>query len=150
MSNSGAIHFNVVDADESRVAMLQAQLRTAGHDVTVFRDAHDAISNWPTGTVILAEDSGTSLRDLLVGLKRLECLAPVVGYSERPSARGIVYAIMDGASDYLRVPASVAEIELIAAQSLARRRTCAAQIFGEQAMYLIRNVADRGGLPSTC
>lgn len=44
---------------------------------------------------------------------------PVIAFAEKPTTQGIVRAIMQGAVDYLEWPASLAEIETVAAEAEA-------------------------------
>ena len=100
----------LVDGDHRRRAAISHCL--AGSDIHVepFEDVSELRAHWPKMGVLLVEDAGENLREVLDHMTDHGSWLPLIGLAEVPHTSGIVRAILDGAIDYLTWPCEAEEI----------------------------------------
>ncbi len=103
----------LIDSDSRRRASVCHALAGSGVHVEPFEDTAEIKQHWPRAGIILAEDDGDTIAQLVEHMTEAGNWLPVVAFAEQPGTQQVVHAIMDGAVDYLAWPASSAEIEAV-------------------------------------
>ncbi|HVR91430.1 MAG TPA: LuxR C-terminal-related transcriptional regulator [Novosphingobium sp.] len=100
----------LVDRNFRRRAAICHCLAGSNIHVEPFEDVAEVRLHWPRSGVVLVEDAGGNLRELLDHMATHCCWLPLIGLAEFPDTTGVVRAILEGAVDYLAWPCSAAEI----------------------------------------
>ncbi len=100
----------LIDSNFRRRAAISHCLAGSSIHVEPFEDIAEARLRWPRSGVLLVEDAGDNLRELLDHMTDHGCWLPLIGLAELPHTGGVVRAILEGAVDYLAWPCSVEEI----------------------------------------
>lgn len=94
----------LVDGDFRRRAAISHCLSGSGLHVEPFEDTAELFSRWPRDGLLLVQDSGTAIADLLQHMGQTGDWLPIVAFAEQPAPRRIVEAVLHGAVDYLVWP----------------------------------------------
>lgn len=100
----------LVDGDSRRRAAISHLLAGSELHVEPFEDARELAQRWPSDGIILAYDSGDTVRALIEVMSRSMKWMALVAYAERPGTTQVVRAVMDGASNYLAWPFTMDEV----------------------------------------
>jgi FixJ family two-component response regulator len=108
----------LIDGDTLRRAAISHALAARALHVEPFEDIAELIDHWPRSGLILAHDDGETIPALIAHMGHGGAWLPVVGFTERPSPKRIVEAILGGAVDYIAWPFDEPEL----AETLATAR----------------------------
>lgn len=100
----------LVDGDSRRRAAIVHELSGIGFHVEPFEDAHELVSSGPNPGVILVRDEDDSVATLRNQLAKFGTWFPIIAFSEQPSARRVVQAMVAGATDYIDWPVTSAKL----------------------------------------
>lgn len=100
----------LVDSNFRRRAAITHSLSGSPIHVEPFEDIVEVRLRWPRSGVLLVEDSGDNLRQVLDFMTDNGCWLPLIALAEAPQTNGIVRAILEGAIDYLEWPCNAEEI----------------------------------------
>jgi two-component system, LuxR family, response regulator FixJ len=115
----------LIDGDVRRRAAVCHALVGAGIYVDPFENAAELATRWPRDGVILVEDGGSHLAELIDHMAQEDCWLPIVCFSEAPTAKRVAQAVLDGAVGYLDWPFEAPDV--LAAVTAAKET---AQNFG--------------------
>lgn len=94
----------LIDSDTRRRATICHALGECGIYVEPFESAAEITAHWPREGVILVEDEAGHLPALVAHMAGEDSWLPLVCFSEKPSAKQVAKAILDGAVGYLDWP----------------------------------------------
>jgi FixJ family two-component response regulator len=100
----GAKHIILVDGDVRRRAAVSHHLAGRGLHVEPFETVTELDDRWPRQGLILVHDGDHMVRSLTDHLVRSGNWLAIVAFSENPSPKRIVNAILEGAIDYVVWP----------------------------------------------
>lgn len=109
----------LIDSDVRRRAGISHALAGSPLRADPFEDVEEVMAHWPASGTILTEDTDDNIVRLIEHMTRSGEWLPVIAFSEAPSTRRIVNAIMEGAVDYLEWPAGIEEVEAIVTAAAA-------------------------------
>jgi FixJ family two-component response regulator len=101
----------LVDCSVRRRAAISHALSINGVHVEPFEDIGELTAAWPESGVILLEDRGDNLTKLFERMSDSGNWLPVIGFSEQPSTKAVVQAILSGAVDYLTWPFQAGDVK---------------------------------------
>jgi two-component system, LuxR family, response regulator FixJ len=104
------IRLFLIDSNWRRRAAISHELAGSGIHVEPFEDVAEIKQSWPRSGIILAENIGDAIADLVDTMSASDGWLPIVAFSDRPSTQQIVQAMMAGAIDFLDWPATASEI----------------------------------------
>lgn len=110
----------LVDPDIRRRAAISHCLANAGSYVEPFESVAELIRHWPTSGIILAQDDGSGICQLMQHVGDTGNWLPLIAFSEQPTPDRIVQAVLDGAIHYVSWPFE--ENELIRTIEVASSR----------------------------
>lgn len=113
----------LIDSDYRRRAAICHMLAASEIHVEPFEDVGELGKSWPTGGIILIEDTGSALADLFERMAEAGDWLPVIGFSHQPDVHRIVGAIHSGAVDYLAWPAEAGAIAEVIRSAASTRAT---------------------------
>lgn len=102
MNASRTLH--LIDGNVRRRAAISHTLSTNSFHVEPFEDIGELTAFWPGSGVILLEDRADNVVKLFDKMSDSGKWLPVIGFSEQPSTKAVVHAILGGAVDYLTWP----------------------------------------------
>jgi two-component system response regulator FixJ len=94
----------LVDEDTLRRAAISHTLSARGIHVEPFESIVELIAHWPKTGLILAYDDGHAIPSLIEHMGNKGDWLPVIGFTEDPTPKRIVDAILAGAVDYIEWP----------------------------------------------
>lgn len=97
----------VIEANSQRRAALNRMLTDNGFHVELFEDVAEIMGFWPRCGMILTEDTGNEIQQLLEWMTENGQWCPLVGFAETPDPARIVNAILNGAIDYVQFPGPI-------------------------------------------
>jgi FixJ family two-component response regulator len=106
-------HIAMIDSDSRRRAGFCHAM--AGTDIHVepFEDTSELIDRWPRLGVVLCEDTGDNIANLVSYMTETAMWLPLIAFSEKPATQRVVRAIMDGAIDYIEWPIGTAQLSAV-------------------------------------
>lgn len=110
----------LIDADMRRRATISHALSAGNIHVEPFENISELASSWPRSGVILIHDEIGVIDDLVESMARHGEWFPIIAFSEQPSAKRIVEAVLDGAIDYIAWPISAPELNSTLARAIER------------------------------
>lgn len=109
MENRNTI--TLVDGNFRRRAAICHALADSGIHVEPFECPAELIEHWPQGSVIVSEDDGHNVIDLIDHMSEVDGWLPVIAFAERPHTHRVVQAIMAGAIEYLEWPFTAVRLQ---------------------------------------
>ena len=97
-------NLHLVDGNSRRRAAISHNLSGSTLHVEPFEDAGELIARSPSDGVLLVHDEGEAIAPLLDHMGRSGEWLPIIAYSDEPSPRRVVDAVLGGAVDYLAFP----------------------------------------------
>ncbi len=101
--NSGR-NLALVDSDTRRKQAITYPLYAHGLHVEPFEDLTELLAHWPRSGVVMIEDRGDAVQDLITAMTERGRWLPLVAFSDAPATQRIVRAVLDGAIDYIEWP----------------------------------------------
>ena len=98
------INLHLVDSDSRRRAAVSHSLSGSALHVEPFEGAQELVEQSPREGVLLVHDEGESIGLLLDHMVRSGHWLPIIAFTENPTPRRIVEAVLRGAVDYLTWP----------------------------------------------
>ena len=94
----------LVDSDTRRKQAITYPLYAHGLHVEPFDDLTELLAHWPRSGVVMIEDRGDAVQDLIAAMTERGRWLPLVAFSDAPATQRIVRAVLDGAIDYIEWP----------------------------------------------
>ena len=113
-------HLILVDGDFRRRAAISHCLAGSGIHVEPFEDAGELMDHWPRSGMLIVNDEGETIADLMAFMGRTGNWLPVIAFSEQPTTRQVAKAVLDGAIDYVTWPFTDSEIAEVLAEGERR------------------------------
>jgi two-component system, LuxR family, response regulator FixJ len=100
----------LVDRDPRRRQAITFPLYAHGLHVEPFEDLAELLAHWPRSGVIMIEDAGNAVQDLIAAMTERGQWLPLVAFSDAPATQRIVRAVLDGAIDYVEWPCATEDL----------------------------------------
>ncbi|MCT2398185.1 response regulator transcription factor [Novosphingobium mangrovi (ex Huang et al. 2023)] len=110
----------LIDDDTRRRAIISHALAMGGIHVEPFETTCELADAWPRTGIILIHDRPSAIEDLIEAMAAHGQWFPIVAFSEGPSTRRIVQAVLGGAVDYLAWPVTADELSTTVGGSIDR------------------------------
>lgn len=103
----------LVDGDFRRRAAICHALADGGIHVEPFESPAELTERWPTSSLILSEDDGHNITDLIDHMSEVDVWLPVIAFAEQPETQRVVQAIRAGAVEYLEWPFTAERLQQV-------------------------------------
>jgi two-component system response regulator FixJ len=112
----------LIDSDMRRRAAICHALAESAIYVEPFENTSEITAHWPRTGAILVEDGEAHIPQLIEHMAGEDCWLPLIGFSEKPSAKRVAQAILDGAVGYLDWPFGPSDVygAIVAAEETAQ------------------------------
>jgi two-component system, LuxR family, response regulator FixJ len=100
----------LIDSDSRRKAAITYPLFAHGLHVEPFESTNELMSRWPGSGLVMVEDKGDNVRNLIEAMTASGKWLSLVAFSDAPATQRIVRAILDGAIDYIEWPCPTSQL----------------------------------------
>jgi FixJ family two-component response regulator len=108
----------LIDRDTRRRAAISHALAVSSIHVEPFENIEELAMAWPRSGVVMIHDDAGSIGDLIEKMAAAGEWYPIIAFSEDPSPRRIVQAVLDGAVDYVAWPIGAEELNAALARAI--------------------------------
>ena len=100
----------LIDGDSRRRAAISHCVAGNSVHIEPFEDPSELIARWPRNGLLLVNDNGKAIGELLGHMGRSGHWLPVIGFTTEPSTRQVVNAMLCGAIDFIAWPFAPEEL----------------------------------------